>query len=161
MTPVNPDVLQALSFGIQAEVAAYVFYLEAAKKAEAAPFKDVLEKLAYEEKNHFHILERQHNSLIKSEHWVSTADVMKMEGLPEPEEDMSPRHKELIEQVRAADSVRKILDIAYRLEEDAHSLYIREMQRQNSSEGKKVFEDMARFEKGHMAVINDMMKKYA
>ena len=34
MTPVHPDTLSALSTGIQAEVASYVFYLEAAKKAD-------------------------------------------------------------------------------------------------------------------------------
>jgi rubrerythrin len=160
MTPVSPDILQTLSAGIQSEVANYVFYIEAAKRAETSEFKAVLEKLAFEEKQHFHILERQHNSLIRSEQWISTADIMKMEGLPEIGEDMSEKHKPLIEEVRRADSLKTILEIAYRLEEEAYSLYSREASRSESPEGKKTFEKLAQFEKGHMGIIRDMMKRY-
>ena len=53
MTPVHPDTLQALSTGIQAEVASYVFYIEAAKKAANDEQRDTLHKLALEEKDHF------------------------------------------------------------------------------------------------------------
>ena len=160
MTPVSSEVLNALSAGIQSEVASYVFYTEAAKKAEAAGFKEVLEKLAHEEKEHFHILERQHHSLIISEQWISTADVMKMEGLPEIGEDMAEKHRPLIDEVRGAGSIKQILDIAYRLEEEAYNLFSREAQRSQSPEGRKIFVDLARFEKGHMGVVKDMMRRY-
>ena len=160
MSPVNPEVLQALSAGIQSEVASYVFYVEAAKKAEAAPFKDVLEKLAYEEKGHFHILERQHHSLIRSEQWISLADVMKMEGLPEIGEDMAEKHRELIDEVHRADSIKIILDIAYRLEKEAHELFAGQASHAASPEAKEIFTRLAAFEKGHMGVVRDMMKRY-
>ena len=87
MTPVHPDTLQALSTGIQAEVASYVFYIEAAKKATNENQKEILVKLAYEEKDHFHILERQYDSLIRTEKWISTTDILKAEGLPEISEE--------------------------------------------------------------------------
>ena len=161
MPSVHPNTLLALSAGIQSEVASYVFYLEAAKHTDREDLRELLHKLAYEEKDHFHTLERQHHGLIRSEKWISTADVLKREGLPEVEEDMAVEHKELIDAVRATGSPAELLDIAYRLEEDAHNLFAREAARATTDEAKKTFENLARFEKGHMAVIKDMMKKYA
>ena len=151
----------ALTAGIQSETAAYVFYIEASKKTQAKQFKDVLEKLAFEEKMHFQILEGQHHSLIKSEKWISTADILKREGLPEIGEDMTDVHRDLIKEVHAADSVKKILDIAYRLEVEAFELFEREAGRTTSDEGKKIFQDLARFEEGHMRIIQEMIKKFA
>lgn len=161
MTPVNPDTLQALTAGISSEVASYVFYLEASKKPEAADFKEILEELALEEKKHFHILERQHNSLIKSEQWISLADVLKEKGLPEINEEMAEVHKDLIDQVRSADSARAVLDIAYRLEEEARDLFSEQIDRTDSEEGKKMFRELARFEAGHMKTIDQMRQKYS
>ncbi len=161
MTPVDQQVLMALTAGIQSETAAYVFYIEASKKTQAKQFKDVLEKLAFEEKMHFQILEGQHHSLIKSEKWISTADILKREGLPEIGEDMTDVHRDLIKEVHAADSVKKILDIAYRLEVEAFELFEREAGRTTSDEGKKIFQDLARFEEGHMRIIQEMIKKFA
>jgi rubrerythrin len=161
MSPVNPQVLMALSTGIQSEVAAYVFYVEAAKKSQAAQFKDVLEKLALEEKMHFQLLEGQHDSLVRSEKWISTADALKRPGLPEISEGMTERHKELIAEVQQAGTVQKILDIAYRLEEEAYEMFDSAANRSDSPEGKRMFGDLAKFEAGHMTIIKEMMKKFA
>ncbi len=161
MTPVNPDVLLALNAGIQSETAAYVFYIEASKKTQAKQFKDVLERLAMEEKMHFQILEGQHHSLIRSEKWISTADALKTEGLPEIGEEMNETHRALIKEVQAASTVKTILEIAYRLEEEAFELFDRQASQTSSAEGKKIFNDLAKFEEGHMRLIQEMMKKFA
>ncbi len=161
MTPVNPDVLMALNAGIQSETAAYVFYIEASKKTQAKQFKDVLERLALEEKMHFQILEGQHHSLIRSEKWISTADALKTEGLPEIGEEMNETHRELIKEVQAASTIKTILEIAYRLEEEAFELFDRQASQTSSPEGKKIFTDLAKFEEGHMRLIQEMMKKFA
>lgn len=161
MASVHPNTLLALSAGIQSEVAAYVFYKEAMKKAGNDEMKELLGKLALEEKEHFRILERQHHAHIRSEKWISTADVMKQDGLPEVGEDMANEHRDLIDAVQAAESIQQVLDIAYKLEEDSHVLFAREAERSDTPEAKKIFEDLARFEKGHMAVFKDMMAKYA
>ena len=160
MTQVKPQTLAALTSGIQSEVASYVFYVEAAKRSMAADFRDVLEKLALEEKDHFHILEREHHSLIRSEKWISTADILKMKGLPEISEEMSEQHRDLITEVQKAPNVISILNIAYRLEEDAYELFTREASRSDSPEGKSVFEGLARFEQGHMSIIANMINEY-
>lgn len=161
MASVHPNTLLALSAGIQSEVASYVFYLEAMKKSDDDQLKEILAKLALEEKDHFHILERQHHSLIRSEKWISTADLLKQDGLPEVGEEMAQEHRELIELVDQAGSIREVLDVAYKLEEDAHTLFAREAERAGSPEAERIFRDLARFEKGHMAVIKDMIAKYA
>lgn len=160
MTPVHPDILQALTAGIQSEVASYVFYTEASKKHEAAAIADVLKRLAHEEKDHFHILERQYDSLVRSEKWISTADILKQEGLPEIGEEMTAEHRDLINEVRRTNSIDEILDIAYRLEEEAHDLFAREEERTKSAEAKKIFGELAKFEQGHMDLVEQMRKDY-
>lgn len=161
MTPVNPEILAALSAGIKAEVAAYVFYTTALKLPAAAKFSDVLERMAYEEKEHFHILERQHDSLIRSEKWISTADIMKEEGLPDIPEDMLASHQALITEVQNASSAQAVLDIAYRLEEEAFETYSREVGRADSMEGRQVFTQLSKFEQGHMNLVRSLMEQYA
>ena len=156
MSAVHPDTLTALSAGIQSEVASYVFYLEAAKKTEAVQHKEVLEKLALEEKDHFHVLERQYDSLLRSEKWISTADILKQEGLPEISEAMSQEHQALIDEVAKANSMAAILDIAYRLEEEAYKLFYGAKSKVDSEEGRKMFEQLSRFEEGHMRMIAQM-----
>ncbi len=158
MTPVHPDILAALTAGIQSEIASYVFYRAAAGKEIAAEHKELLEKLAYEEKDHFRILERQYDSLVRSEKWISTADILKQEGLPEISEEMSLEHKELIEQVHQSATMEQILDLAYKLEEDAATFFTSAMDTIESGEGRLMFEKLARFEEGHMAIIAELRK---
>jgi rubrerythrin len=159
MTPINSEILNALTTGISAEIASYVFYLEAAKRPEAAEFRKTLEDLALEEKKHFRILERQHHSLITSEQWISLADVLKGKGLPEINEQMTELHATLIDEVKTADSLLTVLDIAYGLEVKAYELYKSQIPLTKSREGKAMFEELAKFERGHMKLIDDMRKK--
>ena len=157
MTPAHPDTLAALTSGIQSEVAAYVFYLEASKKPSAAPHKQTLEKLALEEKEHFFVLERKYDALVRSEKWISTADVLKQEGLPEIGEDMAQEHKALIDEVAGAESLMTILEIALRLETEARELFEEAATKMDSAEGKKMFERLANFEAGHEKLIQRMI----
>ena len=159
MTPVHPDTLAALTAGIQSEVASYVFYLEASKKTDG-DLKDTLEHLALEEKEHFQILERQYDSLVRSEKWISIADILKKEGLPEIGEEMTRKHQALLDEVALADSNLAILDIALRLEEEANQLFTSAAEKTESPEGKEMFQQLARFEQGHMNKINELRKKY-
>jgi len=161
MTPVSKETLEGLNAGISSEVAAYVFYIEAAKNPKSVEFKKILEDLALEEKRHFHILERQHHSLIKSEQWISLADLLKEKDLPEISEEMSSTHQTLIDQVRKANTAKEILDIAYQLEMDARDLFAAQVERAKSPEGKKIFTELSKFEATHMRKIDEMRKQYA
>jgi len=160
MTPVNQELLAALTTGIQAEVASYVFYREALKKQETAQITKILEDLALEEKRHFHVLERQYDSLVRSEKWISTADVLKEEGLPEIGEEMSETHKALMKEVAATKSLAQILDIALRLEIEARDIYKGALKWVSSEEGIKMFERLISFEEGHVRKVQEMQKKF-
>jgi len=157
MTPVNPKVLESLSWGVSAEVKAYVFYKEAAKAVKSEELKKTMLELAAEEKKHYQVLERQHHLLIKSEQWVTYNDILKQEGLPDIDEEMAGKHKAVIDQARNAESEREILDIAYELERKANEVYSMAAERATDPEEKKTFEFLAKFEKGHMQLIKKMI----
>lgn len=159
MTPVSRQILDALTAGIKSEVAAYAFYTEAVKKQISTEIKDTLQKLALEEKDHFHVLERQYDSLVRSERWISTADILKQPGLPEITEDMTQQHRGLIEQVRKAATPHDVLTIAYQLEVEAHELFAGESERATAPEARAIFDKLARFEETHMVLIGELLKK--
>jgi len=157
MTPVHPDILAALTTGIQSEAATYVFYLESSKKAESRDIRETLQRLAGEEKTHFQILERQYDSLVRSEKWISTADIMKQKGLPKIDEDMTNQHRDLIDKVKKAKSKREILDMALNLEIEARDLFKSMSEKSKAKEAKETFNQLAHFEEGHIKLINSMI----
>jgi rubrerythrin len=156
---VHPDILEALTSGIQSEVASYVFYIEAAKKMERGEMRKTLEELALEEKKHFHVLERQYDSLIRSEKWISTADVLKEKGLPEIGEDMTAQHRGLIDEVNRAPGIREILDIALRLEYEARNLFAKSRDIADTKEARETFDYLSRFEQTHVDRISGLIAR--
>lgn len=157
MTPVNPKILETLDFGISSEIKSYVFYLEAAKVVTRESSRKTLLKLAGEEKDHYRVLERQHHSLVVSEQWVSYNDLLKQPGLPGINEEMAAPHKKLIDSVRTADGERELLEIALGLERDAYALFAAAAERSVDPEEKRMFSYLAKFEEGHMRLIQGMI----
>ncbi len=160
MSAVHPDTLAALTSGIQSEVAAYVFYIEAAKKVDNPDLRESLEHLAHEEKNHFRVLERQYDSLVRSEKWISTADILMQNGLPEISEEMTEQHRGLIDEVARTDSLSEVLEMALKLEEEARDMFIGAAERADSDEGRQMFERLAGFEEGHVKKIREMIEQF-
>ena len=159
MGKIHPDILGALTTGIQAEVASYVFYKEASERFDDSEIKEILIKLAIDEKNHFRYLERQYDSLVRSEKWISTADVLKQEGLPDIDKEMHDQHKDMLDKIEQAKSQRKILEIAYDFEAEAYNLYTSAAQLCDTDEGRESFEFLAKFEKSHMDIINTLIDR--
>ncbi|SYZ72131.1 hypothetical protein TRIP_C20246 [Candidatus Zixiibacteriota bacterium] len=159
MTPVHPEILAALTAGIQSEVATYVFYIEAAKLVTDEEIRVTLRQLAGEEKGHFQILEKQYDSLVRSEKWISTADILKQPGLPEITEEMEAQHKALVVKVRQAKDKREILELALGLERAANALFVKEAGEAKSKEERETFEHLARFEQGHINLISGMIAR--
>nr|MBN2276214.1 hypothetical protein [candidate division Zixibacteria bacterium] len=151
---VNPEVLEGLTSGIQSEVATYVFYVESAKKVKDKELVELLKQLALEEKRHFHVLESQYDSLVRSERWVSTADVLKQEGLPEIGEEMTSRHQGLIDEVKKASGRLEILKIALRLEIEARQLFEKLAAKAKDAEAKRTYQHLSKFEEGHEKLIS-------
>ena len=157
MAAVNHKVLDALNWGISSEIKSYVFYKAAAKKMTNPEFKDTLLKLAGEEKEHYQVLERQHHSLITSEQWVTYNDILKQSDLPDIDETMADRHKEILASVDKASGIRQILDIALVLEKEANAMFTKAAGDATDPEQKKSFEFLAKFEMGHVKLIQGMI----
>jgi len=157
MSKANPRVLDALNWGISAEIKSYVFYREAAAKTDKAPLQQTLHRLAAEEKEHYQVLERQHHTLITSEQWVTYNDILGQPGLPEIDETMAERHRELIDTVRAAPDMKTVLKIALDLENEANRMFAKAAREADDADQKKSFEFLAKFELGHAKLIQGML----
>jgi rubrerythrin len=160
MTPVEKIVLDGLSKGIQAELAAYVFYKKSLEFTHDAKLRETLEYLAGQEKDHFLILEGQYDSLVRSEMWNTVTDVMRREGLPNIEEQTEKVHDDLIEEVSESTTPMRILEIALILEERAYNLYSDLAKKVEDPKGKETYEYLSNFEMGHVKKIKLIMEDY-
>lgn len=160
MSPVEKVILDGLSKGIQAELAAYVFYKKAMKLTDDDKLRDLLGFLAGEEKDHYRILEGQYDNLVRSEMWNTISDVLRQKGLPDIDEKMEQVHEDLIEDITESSKPLEVLDIALILEERAINLYTDMARRVDNPQGKEMFEYLAKFEKGHALKIKKLMEDY-
>jgi len=160
MSPVAKVILDGLSKGIQAELAAYVFYKKAMKLMADDKLRDLLGQLAGDEKDHYRILEGQYDNLVRSEMWNTISDVLRQEGLPDIDEKMEQVHENLIDDISESTRPIEVLDIALILEERAINLYTDMARRVGDPKGKEMFEFLAKFEKGHALKIKKLMEEY-
>ncbi len=160
MSPVEKAILDGLTKGIQAELAAYVFYKKCMKIVQDKKLQDILTDLAAQERDHFRILEGQYDSLGLSEMWNTISDVMRREGLPEIDEQMDRVHEELIGEVSESTTPLRVLEIALILEERAFNLYSDLANKIDDPNGKEMYEYLAKFEHGHVLIIKKMMEDY-
>ncbi len=158
MTPVEKSVLEGLSKGIQAELAAYVFYRKAMDVTNDKKVKEILAWLAEEEKQHYKLIEHQYDSLVRSERWVSYNDIMRREDLPDLDEKMEEVHDKYIDEVDENMTPKRILEIGLLLEQRARDLYAELEKKVDDPEGKETYQYLVRFETGHIAKIEAMMK---
>jgi rubrerythrin len=151
--------LDALSQGINAELAAYVFYKRAGEKIKDDEFASLMGRLAGEEKDHYWTLEAEYDSLVRSEKWVTYNDIMRRSGLPEIPEDMAEVHKRRLDQLEKSDDPHEILDLAIDLEERARDFYQAQIGRAGDPAADDVYTFLAKFEQGHINVLTGWKKK--
>jgi rubrerythrin len=160
MSPVEKAVLDGLSKGIQAELAAYVFYKKGLALTKDEKLRATLTDLAAQEKEHFLILEGQYDSLVRSEMWNTISDVLRRKGLPDIEEKMESVHEDLIDEVSESTTPLRMLEIALILEERAVNMYADMAKKVKDIKGKEMYEYLAKFETGHAKLIKKMMESY-
>ncbi len=151
--------LDVLSTGINAELAAYVFYKRAAEKVDNTEISEMLQKLAGEEKDHYWLLEREYDSMIRSEKWVTYNDLMRKNGLPEIPEEMADVHKRRLERLEATDNILEILNMALELEQKAYDYYKGQIEKFEDPAAKEMLTFLSKFELGHVNVISNWIKK--
>ncbi len=151
--------LDTLSIGINAELAAYIFYKRASEKIEDQQIAAMMIKLAGEEKDHYWTLEAQYDSLVRSEKWISYNDIMRKDGLPEIPDEMSEKHKKRLDALEATSDSRSILEMAIELEEEARDFYSSQIDRVDDSLAREIYTFLSKFEQGHVNVINNWLAK--
>lgn len=151
--------LDALSRGINAELAAYVFYKRASEKIEDQEIAAMLTELAGEEKDHYWTLETEYDSLVRSEKWISYNDIMRKDGLPEIPEEMAGNHKKRLDALETTSDIRSILGMALELEEEARDLYRSQIDKVDDPLAKEIYIFLSKFEQGHVNIINDWLAK--
>ncbi len=151
--------LDTLSEGINAELAAYVFYKHACNKIKNVELVALLEKLAGEEKEHYWTLEAEYDSLVRSEKWVSYNDIMRKTGLPEIPEDMTETHRQRLEKLDTINDPRAILSIAISLEEEARDFYKSQISQAGDPAAADFYTYLSKFEQGHVNVLSGWLKK--
>jgi len=153
------QALDALSKGINAELASYVFYKRGAEKVASKELSDLLKKLAAEEKDHYQTLEGEYDSLVRSEKWVTYNDIMRREGLPEIPEDMAETHEKRIKALDSTSDGRSILKIALELEYEARDLYQSQVDKVDDPAAREMYIYLSKVEQGHVNTINSWLRK--
>lgn len=147
------EALKFLNLGIESELAAYVFYKKALKLIEDPTLKEVVEKLAADEKGHFLTLEDEYDENVRSECWAPYRDIMEKPGLPEIDEMLQETHVHLLERVKSMKTKKEFLAVALMLEKEALELFTNAAATVTNPDFKKVFEHLAAFEQGHVQII--------
>jgi rubrerythrin len=160
MSPVEKAVLDGLNKGIQAELAAYVFYKKCLKITKNNRIQDILTKLASDEKDHYRILEGQYDNLVRSEMWVTYNDILRKPGLPNIDEKTEDVHEILIEKVNSKSTPLEMLEIALQLEQRARDLYSDLAEKTIDPKGKDTYSYLSKFESGHVAKVKKMMEEF-
>ncbi|MCK4657709.1 MAG: ferritin family protein [candidate division Zixibacteria bacterium] len=159
MTPVEKATLAGLSKGIQAELAAYVFYKRALAVCIDDKVKLLLSWLAEEERTHYFALEQQYDSLVRSEMWVTVNDALRQGGLPDIDWEMQEIHEDFLEEVDEKITPKRILEIGLTLEKRACALYAGLADVTDDPAGKETYQFLSRFEQGHVTKIESAMKE--
>jgi rubrerythrin len=152
--------LEALSRGINAELAAYVFYKKAGEIIKHPEISPLLVKLAEEEKDHYWGLETQHDNLVRSEKWVTYNDIMRKSGLPDIPEDMAETHKNRLAKLDKMTDPVAILKLAIELEEEARDFYQSQLNIIEDPAARDFYSYLTKFEQGHVNVLTGWLKKF-
>ncbi|MDA8178827.1 MAG: ferritin family protein [Deltaproteobacteria bacterium] len=150
----SEDALKFINLGINSEIAAYVFYKQAARIVRDTGLRDTLLKLAGDEKGHFLSLEDIYDRNVRSEMWAPYKDILGKEGLPDIDELVQETHKELLARIRGVASKREVLEMALGLEKEAFTLFNEASAKMKNPELKKVFDFLAGFERNHVQMID-------
>lgn len=153
------DVLDNLSFAIQAEIAAYVFYKHAMEKVKDSNVRETLRSLANDEREHFRVLESQYDSLHRSERWITYRDALLVEGLPDIDEKITDAQKTILKELDALSSQNEILELSLEKEKRSYELYKRQLAKATSPEGRDTLERLMNFELGHVRKLESLLRK--
>jgi rubrerythrin len=141
--------LAALQMAIQTEIDGYKFYQNFAGETQDPNARAMFERLAQDEVDHLELLRETKNQLEESGEWAEYT------GLTlEPVEGAPIFSRERVEQnIVAYTSDLSALRMAYLIEKDAWDFYTRAAQETADPNGKRMFLDLAKMERGHLDLL--------
>jgi rubrerythrin len=154
---ISAEALNYITMGIQAEIAAYVFYKIGSGKVTDNKIRETMLHFAGEERKHFLTLEHHYDQYVRSEKWVTYRDIMSRGELPTIDESMGEKHVKRIDLVQKAGSMKEILLIALELEKEAYAMYSEAAKTTTAPDIKKTFEYLTNFEMGHVRNVEEMI----
>ena len=147
------EALKYLNLGIESELAAYVFYKRVMTMIPDESLRQLLTRLALDEKAHFLSLEDTYDRHVRSECWAPYKDIMTRPGLPDIDELVQETHKDLLGKISRLRTKKEVLEMALGLEKEAVTLYSGGAAKARNAEERKIFDYLTGFERGHVQII--------
>jgi len=145
--------LKALEYAMSNERLGWCFYTRAAEKTTDDTGKKMFISLASDEEEHLSILQKQYDSLEKSNAWISIDDARKAEP-PSCQPTLFPEEEAKVEGlVKKRASDLDALDIALDMERRGYKQYVEEAEKTNDLTAKAVYEYLSKEEDRHFTMI--------
>lgn len=143
--------LAALQVGIQTEIDGHNFYQDFARRTSDPNARRMFERLARDEVMHLELLRSTKAMLEESGQWAEykgmEVDIGDLSGAP-------IFTRERVEQnLVAYTSDLSALRLAYLIEKDAVDFYTRAAQETDNANGRRMFQDLAKMERGHLNLL--------
>ncbi len=141
--------LTALQMAIQTEIDGYNFYQRFSERTEDPNARAMFQRLAQDEVMHLELLRNTKAALQNSGKWAD------YQGLPLELVEGSPIFsRERVEQnIVDYASDLSALRMAYLIEKDAVDFYTRAAQKTGDPNGKRIFLDLVKMERGHLDLL--------
>jgi rubrerythrin len=150
-------VLAALQMAIQTEIDGHAFYTQFAAQTEDANARAMFERLAADEVAHLELLRQTKASLEESGKWVDYSGPDTFASLSAGLETIEAApifsRERVAENIVGYTSDLSALRVAYLIEKDAVDFYRQAAARTLEPDGRRMFEDLARMEQGHLDLL--------
>lgn len=148
-------VIDGLQKAMQAEHEGRHFYLMAAGNTQDAQGQEIFQRLAEEELNHFHYLQAQYKSMVKTGKVDNSVKLGKSRTLNGDHPIFSEAIKDRINQ---AHYEMTALSIGVQLEQSAVMFYSAEAKAATDPEVASFYNELAEWERGHLKALQDQME---
>jgi len=148
-------VIDGLQKAMQAENEGRHFYLMAAGNTKDPQGQEIFENLAEEELSHFHYLQAQYKSMVKTGKVDSSVKLGKSKALTGSHPIFSEAIKDRINQ---AHYEMTALSIGAQLEQSAVMFYSAEAEAATDPAVAAFYKELAEWERGHLKALQDQME---
>jgi rubrerythrin len=147
--PDTDATLATLQVAIQTEIDGHNFYQRFAERTEDPSARAIFDRLARDEIMHLELLYNTKAMLEESGHWAEYKGVALDVPAGAPIFSRERVDQNLVDHTSDLSALR----VAYLIEKDAFDFYTRAAQETDDANGKRMFSDLAKMEKGHLDLL--------